>query len=215
MASIAVIDYGMGNLRSVAKALEHVDDRSRVEITYDPERILRADRVVFPGQGAIRDCMAELHRLELDQAVLEAAQQKPLLGICMGMQALLDFSEENGGVQALGLFPGRVRHFRDGFREADVAAPGKVPHMGWNSVRQSRAHPLWRNIPDGTAFYFVHSYFVELLPDGLTVGETDYGLSFTAAVAQDNIFATQFHPEKSQRAGLELLANFTRWDGTL
>ncbi|MEX0872907.1 MAG: imidazole glycerol phosphate synthase subunit HisH, partial [Aquisalimonadaceae bacterium] len=212
---IAVIDYGMGNLRSVAKALEHVDDRSRVEITHDPERVLQADRVVFPGQGAIRDCMAELRRLELDEAIVEASRQKPFLGICMGMQALLEFSEENGGVEALGVFPGRVRHFRDGFRSAAIPAPGKVPHMGWNSVRQCRPHPLWQNIPDGTAFYFVHSYFVELLPNGLTVGETDYGLSFTAAVARDNIFATQFHPEKSQRAGLELLANFTRWDGTL
>jgi len=215
MPGIAVIDYGMGNLRSVAKALEHVDDRNRVEITHDPERILKADRVVFPGQGAIRDCMAELHRLELDQAVLEVARQKPFLGICMGMQALLESSEENGGVEALGIFPGTVRHFRDGFREAGVPAPGKVPHMGWNGVHQTRAHPLWQGIPDGTSFYFVHSYFVELLPDGLTAGDTAYGLSFTAAVARENIFATQFHPEKSQRAGLELLANFTRWDGTL
>lgn len=216
MTSIAVIDYGMGNLRSVAKALEHVDDYAHVEITHDPERVQRCERVVFPGQGAIRDCMAELHRLELDHAVRETARNgKPLLGICMGMQALLEFSEENGGVEALGVFPGRVRHFRDGFRDADIPPPGKVPHMGWNAVRQTRAHPLWEGIPDGTAFYFVHSYFVELLPGKLTVGQADYGLSFTAAAAQDNIFATQFHPEKSQRAGLQLLANFIRWDGTL
>lgn len=215
MATIAVIDYGMGNLRSVAKALEHVDDRQRVEITHEPERVRRADRVVFPGQGAIRDCMAELQRLELGDAILQATREKPFLGVCIGMQGLLEFSEENGGVQALGVLPGRVRHFRDGFRAAGIPAPGKVPHMGWNGVRQVRSHPLWKGIPDGTAFYFVHSYFVELLPDGLTVGETDYGLSFTAAAARENIFATQFHPEKSQRAGLELLANFTRWDGTL
>lgn len=213
MGSIAVIDFGMGNLRSVAKALEHVDDRVRVEITHEPERIRRADRVVFPGQGAIRDCMAELQRLELDAAVREAAAEKPFLGICIGMQALLEFSEENGGVAGLGLMAGQVRHFRDGFRDAGVPAPGKVPHMGWNAVRQRHPHPVWEGIPDETAFYFVHSYFVELLPGTLTIGETVYGLPFTAAVARDNIVATQFHPEKSQRAGLQLLANFTRWDG--
>ncbi len=215
MGSIAVVDYGMGNLRSVAKALEHVDVRGRVEVTQNAARIRRADRVVFPGQGAIRDCMGELRRLELDEAVREAARNKPFLGICMGMQALLEFSDENGGVECLGLLPGRVRHFRDGFAEAGVPAPGKVPHMGWNAVRQTRTHPLWEGIADTTSFYFVHSYFVELLPDDLTVGEADYGVTFTAAVAQANIFAAQFHPEKSQQAGLALLANFSRWDGQM
>lgn len=213
MSSIAVIDYGMGNLRSVAKALEHVDDRARVHITHEPEQVRRADRVVFPGQGAIRDCMAELQRLELDAVVLEAARNKPFLGICMGMQALLEHSEENGGVDALGLFSGRVRHFRDGFAAAGVAPPGKVPHMGWNAVYQDVPHPIWKGIADASHFYFVHSYFVELLPDQLTIGRCDYGVPFTAAIARDNIVATQFHPEKSQRVGLELLANFTRWDG--
>lgn len=213
MSTIAVIDYGMGNLRSVAKALEHVDDRARVLITHEPEQVRRADRVVFPGQGAIRDCMAELQRLELDAAIREAAASKPLLGICMGMQALLEHSEENGGVDALGLVAGRVRHFRDGFAAAGVAAPGKVPHMGWNAVQQAEPHAIWRGIPDNSHFYFVHSYFVELLANGLTIGCCQYGVPFTAAIARENIVATQFHPEKSQRAGLTLLANFTRWDG--
>lgn len=213
MSTIAVIDYGMGNLRSVAKALEHVDGRARVFITHEPEQVRRADRVVFPGQGAIRDCMAELQRLELDAVIRQAAESKPLLGICMGMQALLEHSEENGGVDALGLVAGRVRHFRDGFAAAGVDAPGKVPHMGWNAVQQAEAHPIWRGIPDNSYFYFVHSYFVELLPDGLTIGRTQYGVPFTAAIARENIVATQFHPEKSQHAGLTLLANFARWDG--
>ncbi|MCC5809791.1 MAG: imidazole glycerol phosphate synthase subunit HisH [Ectothiorhodospiraceae bacterium] len=213
MGMIAVIDYGMGNLRSVSKALEHVDDRSRVEIAHEPDRILRADRVVFPGQGAIRDSMSELQRLELLEVVQEVARTKPFLGICLGMQALLETSDENGGVEGLGVFPGRVRHFRDGFREAGIEAPGKVPLMGWVPVRQTMEHPLWAGIPDNSWFYFVHSYFVELLP-GVTSGVSHYGLDFTATVARENIFATQFHPEKSQRAGLELLSNFTRWDGT-
>ncbi len=213
MGSIAVIDYGMGNLRSVAKALEHVDDRARVVITHEPEQILRADRVVFPGQGAIRDCMSELQRLELRDVILEVARSKPFLGVCLGLQALLEFSDENGGVAGLGLLPGRVRHFRDGFCSAGVAAPGKVPLMGWVPVRQVAAHPLWSGIPDGQWFYFVHSYYVELL-EGATVGVSRYGLDFTAAAARENMFATQFHPEKSQRAGLALLANFARWDGT-
>ncbi len=213
MATIAVIDYGMGNLRSVAKALEHVDDRARVSITHDPEEILRADRVVFPGQGAIGDCMSELQRLELRDVILEAAHSKPFLGICLGLQALLEFSDENGGVAGLGLLPGRVRHFRHGFETQGVPAPGKVPLMGWVPVWQVAQHPLWAGIPDGQWFYFVHSYYVELL-DGATVGVSRYGLDFTAAAARENMFATQFHPEKSQRAGLALLANFTRWDGT-
>ncbi|MCP1673296.1 glutamine amidotransferase [Natronocella acetinitrilica] len=214
MATIAVIDYGMGNLRSVSKALEHVDDRSRVLVTHDADQILRADRVVFPGQGAIGDCMSELHRLELDQALLEVSRSKPFLGICLGMQALLEHSDENDGVAGLGLIAGQVRHFRDGFRGAGITAPGKVPLMGWTRVDQVMPHPLWRGIDSGDWFYFVHSYYVELL-DGVTAGRSRYGFDFTSVVARENIFATQFHPEKSQRAGLELLANFTRWDGSI
>ncbi|WP_290637308.1 imidazole glycerol phosphate synthase subunit HisH [Aquisalimonas sp.] len=215
MATIAVIDYGMGNLRSVAKALEHVDDRSRIVVTHDPAEIRRADRVVLPGVGAIRECMAELRRLELDAVIHEVARNKPFLGVCLGMQALLTASEENGGMDALGVLPGQVRHFASGFADVGIAPPGKVPHMGWNQVRQARPHPLWQGIADHSWFYFVHSYFVPLLDDGLTAGVTHYGLDFTAVVARENIFATQFHPEKSQGAGLELLANFTRWNGTV
>lgn len=207
MALIAVIDYGMGNMRSVSKALEHVGNGARVEVTADPEGILRADRVVFPGVGAIRDCMAELHRLELVEAVREAAASKPFLGICLGLQALLDHSDENAGVDGLGVIPASAHRF--------PATGGlKVPHMGWNTVRQARPHPLWRGITDGTRFYFVHSYYVPPL-DELTAGLTEYGVPFAAAIARDNLFATQFHPEKSQRAGLELLANFVRWDGSI
>ncbi|WP_290652306.1 imidazole glycerol phosphate synthase subunit HisH [Aquisalimonas sp.] len=214
MATIAVIDYGMGNLRSVGKALEHVDARSRILVTDDPATIRRADRVVLPGVGAIRECMAQLRRLELDAVIREVGSNKPFLGVCLGMQALLTTSEENGGMEALGMFPGEVRHFTACFAEAGVPTPGKVPHMGWNQVRQTRAHPLWRGIPDGSWFYFVHSYFVPLLDDAWTAGMTTYGLEFTAVIARENIIATQFHPEKSQTAGLALLANFTRWDGT-
>lgn len=214
MARIAVIDYGMGNLRSVAKALEHVDDRALVQVTSDPATIRAAERVVLPGVGAIRECMAELQRLELDVVIREVAQDRPFLAVCMGMQALLADSEENDGVRALGVFSGTVRHFDSGFREAGIAPPGKVPHMGWNRVRQCLDHPLWAGIDDASWFYFVHSYYVPLRDDERTAGVTGYGIDFSAALAEGNVFATQFHPEKSQHAGLALLANFTRWDGT-
>ncbi len=212
MTTIAVIDYGMGNLRSVSQALHRVTDRARVEVTSDPDQIRRADRVMFPGVGAIRDCMSELQRLELAEVLHEVARSKPLLGICLGMQAFMSRSEENGGIVALGLFQGGVRHFRDAF---PAAATGlKVPHMGWNQVYQTRPHPLWRNIDDGSRFYFVHSYFVDPADAAVVTGTCEYGLRFAATLGRENIFATQFHPEKSQRAGLELLANFVRWDGT-
>jgi glutamine amidotransferase len=211
MATIAVIDYGMGNLRSVAKALEFVSG-ARTGVTADPDRIRRADRVVFPGQGAIRDCIGELQRLELADAIRELVRSKPFLGICIGMQALLRRSEENGGVDALGIYQGEARHFRHVLSEA---ASLKIPHMGWNRVRQTAAHPLWRGIDDGSRFYFVHSYYAVPEDAALTAGTSDYGISFTAALGRGNVFATQFHPEKSQRAGLDLLANFARWDGTV
>ena len=214
MTTIAVIDYGMGNLRSVAKALEHVDDRARVRITWEPAVIRGASHVVLPGVGAIGDCMSELQRLELDGVIREVAQEKPFLAVCLGMQALLERSDENGGTSALGLIPGTVRHLADGFRDADIPPPGKVPHMGWNRVRQVREHPLWAGIADDSWFYFVHSYYVPLLAGTLTAGVAHYGMDFTAVIARENMFATQFHPEKSQNAGLELYANFTRWDGT-
>ena len=212
MATIAVIDYGMGNLRSVAKALEHVANGVRVDVTSDPERVLAADRVVFPGQGAIRDCMSELQRLELVDALGETLRDRPFLGICIGMQALLARSDENGGVAGLGALAGEVHHFRYALGEQ---ARLKIPHMGWNRVRQERPHPLWRGIADGTRFYFVHSYYAAPTDPAVIAGSSDYGTRFAAALARGNIFATQFHPEKSQRGGLDLLANFVRWDGTV
>lgn len=214
MTTIAVIDYGMGNLRSVSKAVEHASDgRARICVTSDPAQISRADRVVLPGVGAIRDCMAELRRLNLDEAVKEAARTKPFLGICLGMQALLEFSEENGGTAGIGLLPGRVLRFPEKLQDPVTGEALKIPHMGWNQVHQTRAHPLWKDIPQDSRFYFVHSYYAAPAAPELITGTTPYGFEFASAIARDNIFAVQFHPEKSQRAGLTLLANFVQWDG--
>jgi glutamine amidotransferase len=210
--TIAVIDYGMGNLRSVAKAIEHVaEPGDAVQVTSEPARILAADRVVFPGQGAARDCMAAISDHHLNQAVLEAARNKPFLGICMGLQVLLEFSEENGGTDLLKLIPGEVVRFDP--RSLDAAGHRiKIPHMGWNRVRQLGAHPVWMGIPQHSRFYFVHSYFVVPEQPGFTAGCTDYGLEFASALAKDNLFAVQFHPEKSAHWGLELLRNFVNWN---
>jgi len=214
MNTVAVIDYGMGNLRSVVKAIEHVAPRARVRLTSDAAEVASAERVVFPGQGAITGCMAALDACHLRAAVLQAVQTKPFLGICLGLQALYDFSEEGGGVQGLGVLPGRVPHFpRALMRDAATGQVLKVPHMGWNQVQQVKAHPLWKDIPSGSRFYFVHSYYVEAGESADITGVTDYGLRFTAAAARANIFATQFHPEKSAQAGLKLLENFMAWDG--
>lgn len=207
---IAVIDYGMGNLHSVAKAIEHVAGAAdRVLVTDDPAIIRDADRVVFPGQGAARDCMAAIGQHHVRQAVLGAAAEKPLLGICMGLQVLLETSEENDGTELLGLYSGTVRYFGASpvVREQRL----KIPHMGWNRVRQTQNHPLWSDIPDGGRFYFVHSYYVDQEDPALSAGSTDYGIPFTSALAHDNLFAVQFHPEKSADHGLQLLANFVRW----
>ncbi len=210
---IAVIDYGMGNLHSVASALEHAAPEADVVVTADPERVLAADRVVFPGVGAIRDCMAEIRRLGFDRVIAEViASGKPVLAICVGMQALLERSEENEGVDCLGLLPGQVRFFGKGLRDID-GTHLKVPHMGWNQVRQSRGHPLWSDIPDNSRFYFVHSYYAEAGVQEQVAGICDYGRSFAVALAKDNLFAVQFHPEKSHTAGLQLLQNFAHWDG--
>lgn len=207
--SIAVIDYGMGNLRSVSKALEHVAGGRKVIVTADPAVVAAADRVVFPGQGAMPDCMAELEARGLRAAVLLAAREKPFLGICVGEQMLFEHSDE-GNVAALGVFPGNVAHFPD----AEMCLPGgerlKVPHMGWNKVGQ-KLHPLWQGIADGSRFYFVHSYFVQPADPTLIMGSSEYGIPFTCAVGRDNIFAVQFHPEKSARDGLQLLKNFVEW----
>lgn len=212
MTSVAIIDYGMGNLHSIGKAVEHVAGDLRVTVTADAAVIRRAERVIFPGVGAIRDCMRELQRLGLDDVIREVAGRKPLLGVCLGMQALLEFSEENGGTPALGVFAGQVRRFPEGLRDARRDERLKIPHMGWNQVRQ-HAHPLWAGIPQDSRFYFVHSYYAQPARAQDCAGTTDYGIEFTSAVARDGLFAVQFHPEKSQQAGLRLLRNFVTWNG--
>lgn len=212
MTDIAVIDYGMGNLRSVSKALEHVAPESEVIVTSDPAVIAGASRVVFPGQGAMPDCVRELDSRGLRDAVLQAAASKPFLGICIGLQLLFEHSEE-GDVAGLGILPGKVKRFpSDKMRDA-AGNKLKVPHMGWNEVHQTRAHPLWAGIASGARFYFVHSYYVEPTDGALTTACTEYPFRFTSAVGRDNIFAVQFHPEKSQQDGLALLYNFVNWDG--
>ncbi|RLA47444.1 MAG: imidazole glycerol phosphate synthase subunit HisH [Gammaproteobacteria bacterium] len=210
---VAVIDYGMGNLHSVASALAHVG-ADEVLVTHDAELIRQADRVVFPGVGAIRDCMAEIRWLKCDQLLTDAlvAQHKPVLAICVGMQALMSHSQENGGVACLDIVPGEVRYFGNPLVDADGERL-KVPHMGWNEVRQVMDHPLWRGIPDMTRFYFVHSYYVDAVQRDLLAGAVQYGVSADAALARDNLFAVQFHPEKSHTAGLQLLRNFLEWNG--
>lgn len=215
MNNVAVIDYGMGNLHSVAKAMESLGKDVRVEITSDAAGILAADRIIFPGVGAIRDCMAEIRRLGVDAIVRDAlAQGKPVLAICVGMQALMDSSEENGRVDCLGILPGSVKRFggENGLLDADSQRL-KVPHMGWNCVQQHHVHPLWHNIADNSRFYFVHSYFVAPDNDQYVAGITEYGHEFAAALSKDSLFAVQFHPEKSQHSGLQLLNNFLHWDG--
>lgn len=217
MNKVAIIDYGMGNLHSVAKAVEHVGRESgqqiQVSITPDPEVIAAADRVIFPGVGAIRDCMAEINRLNVGQMVESAMKSKPVLAICVGMQALMTRSEENGGVDCLGFLNGQVKYFGDKLEDA-TGQRLKVPHMGWNRVKQAQSHPLWRDIPDGSRFYFVHSYYIDGVDADKITGTTEYGTEFIATLAADNIFATQFHPEKSQTVGLTLLKNFLAWDGS-
>ena len=209
MATIGVIDYGMGNLHSIAKALEYVAPGDRVEVSYDPDVLGKMDRLVFPGVGGIGHCMAELQRLELDQFIREVVGSRPLMGICLGMQALLTHSDENDGVDALDVFPGQVKRF---VRDADNPQL-KVPHMGWNQIKPERSHSLWKDVPEDAWFYFVHSYYV--LPNDAeqVLATTEYGHRFASVLLRDNVFATQFHPEKSQGAGLALLANFVNWDG--
>lgn len=214
-SSVVIIDYGMGNLHSVSSALSHVSPDSHVQISADREHILSADKVVFPGVGAIRDCMAEIHRLGFDTLVPEiVAQGKPVLGICVGMQALLERSEENNGVEGIGLLPGDVRFFGDDLKDAQGESL-KVPHMGWNNVEQSLDHPLWHGIENNSRFYFVHSYYVDAASTAQVAGLSHYGVSFSAAMSHNNLFATQFHPEKSHTNGLKLLKNFVQWNGEL
>jgi len=201
-----VVDYGMGNLRSVSKALERVAPHAEVLVTADPETILASDRVVVPGQGAMPDCMRQLAASGAREAVLEATRAKPFLGICIGLQMLFERGEE-GDATGLGVLPGTVPRFAAQFSERGL----KIPHIGWNEVMQTGSHPLWSGIPDPSRFYFVHSYYPAPRDAALTAATSVYGAPFTCAIARDNIFAVQFHPEKSQSAGLQLLSNFVRW----
>lgn len=214
MSSVAVIDYGMGNLHSVSKALEFVEPGVEVRVTSDPALVASADRVILPGVGAMRDCMAEMLRVGVDKEVTDAINSgKPFLGICVGMQALLESSEENDGVECLSHFKGEVKYFGDDLQEEGERL--KVPHMGWNEVAQMTDHPLWNDIEDGSRFYFVHSYYVQAEDRDLVAGVCRYGNQFDVALARDNAFAVQFHPEKSSKAGLQLLKNFLNWDGKI
>ena len=210
--TVAVVDYGMGNLRSVSQAVIAAaqDQGVQVLITSRPEEVYAAERIVLPGQGAMRDCMRELQDSGLKEAVLDAAANKPLMGVCVGMQMLLDHSEEQD-TPGLGLIPGRVRRFRLEGRLQPDGSRFKVPQMGWNRVRQTRPHPVWGEVPDESWFYFVHSFYAETSDPRDSAGDSEYGLRFTCAVARDNIFATQFHPEKSAASGLALYRNFLHW----
>jgi glutamine amidotransferase len=212
MSSVAVIDYGMGNLHSIVKALQHAAPEVDVVCVSDAASILSADRVVFPGVGAIRDCMQALNQSGLSEVIREVALSKPLLGICLGMQALLTDNEENGGTLCLDIFAGHVLHFPESLKDHDGNTL-KIPHMGWNQVHQLQQHPLWEKIPQDSRFYFVHSYFAQPDDNALTAATAQYPDAFACALAQDNVFAVQFHPEKSQTVGLQLLHNFLHWDG--
>ena len=201
--AIAIIDYGMGNVRSVQKAIEHVAPNEQVFLTNNAKIINDADRVVFPGQGAMGACMQALNEHDLVGTIKQAAHEKPFLGICLGLQLLFDHSQENGGTEGLSILAGDVVHFPKNEL--------KIPHMGWNTVKHTIDHPLWHNIEDNSRFYSVHSYYVEESDGDVVAGSTNYGIDFTCAVAKDNMFAVQFHPEKSQHDGLQLLTNFANW----
>jgi len=215
--TIAIVDYGMGNLRSVYQAFHHVAPDANVLIAHTPEEIISAERVVLPGQGAMPDCMKHLQESGLLEALLDAAKNKPLLGVCVGEQMLFDQSAEvransnAAWTPCLGLIPGEVRRFELAGKLQPDGSAYKVPHMGWNQVRQDRQHPIWDGIPDLTSFYFVHSYYVVPQRKEDIAGSTEYGDWFTSAIARDNIFATQFHPEKSAEYGLKLYKNFVSW----
>jgi glutamine amidotransferase len=211
---VAVIDYGMGNLHSVLKSIEAVNDNgAEIFLTRDPDAVVKADKVVFPGQGAMRDCMRELNAYGLAEAVRETTRSKPFFGICVGAQLLFDESEE-GPTQGLGLFPGKVVRFASGMTD-EQGNRLKVPHMGWNRVFQTSKHPLYAGIEDGERFYFVHSYHFAPADPALTLGESEYPQRFSCIVGRENVFATQFHTEKSHRAGLQMMKNFLAWDGSV
>jgi glutamine amidotransferase len=203
MQTIAIVDYGMGNVRSVQKAFEFVAPNNRSILTNDPQLINDADRVVFPGQGAMGACMLALHEHNLVEVIKKSAAEKPFLGICLGLQLLFDHSEENNGTDGLSIIQGKVVKFANNKL--------KIPHMGWNTVNQVSAHPLWHNIDNNARFYSVHSYYVQEKDSSVVAGSTEYGHSFTSAITKDRMFAVQFHPEKSQHDGLQLLKNFVDW----
>lgn len=212
MQKIVVLDYGMGNLHSVASALQKVSPGDEVRLATTPEEVEGADRLIVPGVGGIRDCVEGFIRPGFVPVLNQCIESGiPVLGICVGMQIMMARSEENNGVDCLGIFPQPVKFFGTGLTESGQRL--KVPHMGWNQVQQKSNHPLWSQIEDGSRFYFVHSYYVPSEDNDLVAGETQYGVKLAAAVARENIFATQFHPEKSADAGLQLLKNFVRWNG--
>ena len=203
---IAIIDYGVGNLRSVHNAVRFISPQTKSFISSDPDKIIKADRIIFPGQGAMPDCIRELDKRGLTDVLLEVAKQKPFLGICLGLQMLFEKSEE-GNQKGLGLLPGEIKRFK----LSDIERI-KIPHMGWNNVNQSNSHPMWNKIETGSRFYFVHSYYADVSDKDVAVGYSEHGENFACAVAKDNIFATQFHPEKSAQFSLQLLKNFILWD---
>lgn len=211
MKTVTIIDYGMSNLHSVSKAFEHVAEQQwQVIISRDAEAILHADKVVFPGQGAMGNCMRLLQETQLIDVIREAIAKKPFLGICLGLQTLLTYSSENNGTHGFDIIPGQNEHFPVPLQDA-TGAKLKIPHMGWNQAIPTQPHPLWANIEPNSRFYFVHSYYVAPTVEAHCAATTEYGISFTSAVAKDNVFAVQFHPEKSQRVGLQLLRNFLQW----
>ena len=213
MSKIVVLDYGSSNLRSVAKALETVATKNQdIAITDNPKTVLNADKVVFPGQGAIGHCMKNLQEKKLDDVIKQCIKNKPFLGICLGLQSLMEHSDEDGGTKGLGVMSGNVIRFPNNAKD-EKNNVYKIPAMGWNQVYQTKKHPLWNGIDEGSRFYFVHSYYVKMNDDSDIAGSTDYICRYTSAASRNNIFATQYHPEKSQQAGLTLLKNFLDWDG--
>jgi len=214
MQRIAVIDYGMGNLRSVSKAIECVATNDEVLVTSDPAKIISADRIVCPGQGAAADCMAALQHANLVEPIKEVIGTRPFMGICMGLQVLLTHSEENDGIDCINVLPGQVKRFKRPLTNTDGGRL-KVPHMGWSKVNQTHPHPMWNGVADGARYYFAHSYYC--VPDNSesVVGSCEYGLEFCVALASPNLFACQFHPEKSAKDGLQLLKNFIDWNGAV
>ncbi|MBN2865913.1 MAG: imidazole glycerol phosphate synthase subunit HisH [Thiotrichales bacterium] len=206
---VAVVDYGMGNLRSVSKAAEHVaDTNTKILVTNQPDEIESADAIIFPGQGAAKACMQALRDTGMIHPIQKAAQEKPFLGICMGLQVLMSHSNENNGIDCLDIIKGNVKHF-----DIEDHSELKVPHMGWNQITQTIDHPLWQNIPQDSRFYYVHSYFVQPENTQYIAGQTTHGETFAAALSHKNLFAIQAHPEKSADHGLQLLKNFLQWNG--